>query len=275
MRYTPLGVRMLTGPGSGVTTVAGFKGAFSDAEDGMWMMGGRKYDPTVGRFISEDPAGLSGGINLYTFGGADPVNGYDPEGRFNVNGFDLYVEHLLLLGGFMAFGAPYIFEDFTLFLEAHGAASVGLVADLAGFTQSLESQIEEALLVGAIHEGLIDHDLDGDDGAPENGLLDIAGFLAFPLGHEVAVAAGTLDAAGVVGGSYVAWRDNHPVQPRYALGTLDQRCVPQVSVGTGLSAFPTTAAAQSLSGRFWDPKRPGVIQGQSPSRAANGQCATP
>jgi hypothetical protein len=43
-------------------------------------MGVRYYDPDVGRFISEDPVGLTAGINLYTFAGNDPVNGYDHDG---------------------------------------------------------------------------------------------------------------------------------------------------------------------------------------------------
>jgi RHS repeat-associated protein len=40
----------------------------------------RWYDPGTGRFVSEDPIGLAGGINRYTFGGGDPVNRRDPLG---------------------------------------------------------------------------------------------------------------------------------------------------------------------------------------------------
>jgi hypothetical protein len=43
-------------------------------------MRARHYDPTVGRFISEDPIGLEGGINPYTFGDGEPVNRADPSG---------------------------------------------------------------------------------------------------------------------------------------------------------------------------------------------------
>lgn len=41
----------------------------------------RWYDPDAGRFVSEDPAGLEGGINPYVFAGNDPVNGADPSGE--------------------------------------------------------------------------------------------------------------------------------------------------------------------------------------------------
>jgi RHS repeat-associated protein len=40
----------------------------------------RWYDPDAGRFMSEDPAGLAGGLNLYAYAGNDPVNGSDPLG---------------------------------------------------------------------------------------------------------------------------------------------------------------------------------------------------
>ena len=35
----------------------------------------------TGRWISKDPIGLSGGLNLYAFCGNDPVNGFDPFGH--------------------------------------------------------------------------------------------------------------------------------------------------------------------------------------------------
>jgi RHS repeat-associated protein len=40
----------------------------------------RFYDPTTGRYISADPIGLGGGINLYGYVNGDPVNKVDPEG---------------------------------------------------------------------------------------------------------------------------------------------------------------------------------------------------
>ncbi len=40
----------------------------------------RYYDPSVGRYISADPIGLNGGINLYGYVQNDPVNWVDPWG---------------------------------------------------------------------------------------------------------------------------------------------------------------------------------------------------
>ena len=40
----------------------------------------RYYNPTIGRFISEDPIGLAGGINLYAYTYDSPTNLTDPMG---------------------------------------------------------------------------------------------------------------------------------------------------------------------------------------------------
>ena len=40
----------------------------------------RFYDPDTGRYVSADPIGLDGGMNLYAYVGGDPVNLVDPEG---------------------------------------------------------------------------------------------------------------------------------------------------------------------------------------------------
>jgi RHS repeat-associated protein len=40
----------------------------------------RDYDPTTGTWLQPDPLGVDGGINLYQYAGADPVNRSDPSG---------------------------------------------------------------------------------------------------------------------------------------------------------------------------------------------------
>ena len=40
----------------------------------------RRYDPSVGRFTSKDPAGMADGPNLYAYVGNNPVNRADPSG---------------------------------------------------------------------------------------------------------------------------------------------------------------------------------------------------
>jgi len=52
-----------------------------DQETALYHMGARYYDPALGRWLSEDPAGIAGGLNLYGYAGNDPVNGRDPTGQ--------------------------------------------------------------------------------------------------------------------------------------------------------------------------------------------------
>lgn len=51
-----------------------------DADAGLYYVRARWYEPTLQRFISEDPIGLEGGINMYAYSGNDPVNNKDPSG---------------------------------------------------------------------------------------------------------------------------------------------------------------------------------------------------
>jgi hypothetical protein len=44
------------------------------------LQGHRYYDSTNGRFVTRDPIGQAGGINVYGYVDGDPVNGSDPSG---------------------------------------------------------------------------------------------------------------------------------------------------------------------------------------------------
>jgi RHS repeat-associated protein len=56
-----------------------FQGQWYDAESGLHYNRFRYYDPGTGRFLSPDPIGLFGGVNLYTYA-ANPVGLVDPLG---------------------------------------------------------------------------------------------------------------------------------------------------------------------------------------------------
>jgi RHS repeat-associated protein len=58
----------------------GFKGMLYDETTGLYNARARWYQPDVGRFMSEDPIGLGGGMNQYAFAGDDPINNSDPSG---------------------------------------------------------------------------------------------------------------------------------------------------------------------------------------------------
>ncbi len=65
---------------TGITFRLRMAGQQYDQTTGLYYMRARFYDPSLGRFLSEDPAGLAGGTNLYAYAGNDPINGSDPTG---------------------------------------------------------------------------------------------------------------------------------------------------------------------------------------------------
>ncbi|MBP5761172.1 MAG: RHS repeat-associated core domain-containing protein [Verrucomicrobia bacterium] len=57
-----------------------FQGREYDYDTALYYFRNRWYEPETGRWLSPDPIGISGGLNLYTFCGNDPVNFIDPDG---------------------------------------------------------------------------------------------------------------------------------------------------------------------------------------------------
>ena len=55
-------------------------GQYYDKESKLFYNGQRDYDPSLGRYIQADPAGLLAGINRYAYVKSDPVNNIDPTG---------------------------------------------------------------------------------------------------------------------------------------------------------------------------------------------------
>ena len=68
---------------SGTTkTPLGFQGKYYDQESGLNYFYHRYYNPALGRFISEDPIGLEGGLNIFVFALNDPIELSD---KFGLN----------------------------------------------------------------------------------------------------------------------------------------------------------------------------------------------
>lgn len=75
---TPWGEPVVADTGLGVRVR--FGGHQYDRESGLYWMRARFYDPETGRFLTEDPIGIAGGMNLYAYAASDPVNAHDPTG---------------------------------------------------------------------------------------------------------------------------------------------------------------------------------------------------
>ncbi len=55
-------------------------GQYEDTETGLHYNFNRYYDPQTGRYISQDPIGLAGGVNRFSYVNHNPLNNYDPSG---------------------------------------------------------------------------------------------------------------------------------------------------------------------------------------------------
>jgi RHS repeat-associated protein len=75
--YDPFG--NTTATGISTSNPAQYTGRENDGT-GLYYYRARYYDPTIARFISEDPIGFYGGINFYSYVGNSPTNFVDPSG---------------------------------------------------------------------------------------------------------------------------------------------------------------------------------------------------
>ncbi|OCG58028.1 hypothetical protein A9G41_09035 [Gilliamella sp. Nev5-1] len=57
-----------------------FQGQYYDEETGLHYNLNRYYDPFTGRYITQDPLGILGGLNSYQYANNDPIDLIDPLG---------------------------------------------------------------------------------------------------------------------------------------------------------------------------------------------------
>jgi RHS repeat-associated protein len=77
--YDPFGEADIN-PNSTVVSNFRFPGQYYDSETGLHYNSFRYYDPSTGRYLTPDPAGQLGGINLFVYVENNPVNWFDPDG---------------------------------------------------------------------------------------------------------------------------------------------------------------------------------------------------
>ncbi|WP_347258184.1 RHS repeat-associated core domain-containing protein [Methylocaldum sp.] len=131
--YDPYGRLMATTTVPQPFQYAGQVGVMAEG-DNLYYMRARYYDAHIGRFISEDPIGFEGGLNLYAYVGGNPVTLVDPSGlspsegarlsqaqivQFQKDAFDIAIGFALptskvsnLLNG-LAKGASSLYYDVT------------------------------------------------------------------------------------------------------------------------------------------------------------------
>ncbi|MFH1157906.1 MAG: RHS repeat-associated core domain-containing protein [Pseudomonadota bacterium] len=67
-------------PSGSVTVNLRMPGQYYDSESGLFYNWNRYYNPAIGRYISSDPIGVWGGLNIFGYVGGNPINYIDPLG---------------------------------------------------------------------------------------------------------------------------------------------------------------------------------------------------
>ena len=78
LSYDPWG--KITETGAGALSDFAFTGHHADRPTELSLTWFRGYDPQLGRWLSEDPISLAGGLNLYGYVDNDPANSIDSDG---------------------------------------------------------------------------------------------------------------------------------------------------------------------------------------------------
>jgi RHS repeat-associated protein len=136
-------------------------------KSGLSYMRNRYYDPQTGRFTQEDPIGLAGGLNLYGFGGGDPVTYSDPFGlcRYplagGLGGLQCAIEDLI---GGIVHGPGILWSQIKSSPHKGFVVNLALVpATVAEGPEKLLFQGSRTLLREAIREGSL-AELSGSQG---------------------------------------------------------------------------------------------------------------
>jgi len=90
----------------GVVNPYRFTGRELDSQTGSYFYRARWYEPTTGRFLSKDPAGMTDGPNLYAYVLNNPVNRQDPSGKVIACVFGFFGFLYLLFDCLNTFGNP-------------------------------------------------------------------------------------------------------------------------------------------------------------------------
>lgn len=155
--YAPFGIAM-SGGGSSPNRMR-FTGREEDGS-GLVYFRARYYDPSLSRFIAEDPLGFSAGdVNLYVYAGNNPVNANDPSG--NVVNFVIGGGANVAMGWGLAklTGQDYSWTnagiDFTIGVATSGA---GAAVKAAQISRALNEARHAGTVIGTAQKtGTVGH----------------------------------------------------------------------------------------------------------------------
>ncbi|MFN9296708.1 MAG: RHS repeat-associated core domain-containing protein, partial [Acidobacteriota bacterium] len=153
-QFFPYGESRSSSPGDDRENFATYS---RDSLSGLDYADQRYYAPSLGRFLTPDPAGV--GLNHYAYSDADPINGFDPSGLFaesaggsqtRVNDYSCYLEGRSFCGGNGGgFGGGPVLSSPQDLAWAYGLIGSGQALTPASIDWSLlYNKLEVALHVG-------------------------------------------------------------------------------------------------------------------------------
>jgi RHS repeat-associated protein len=102
----------------------------NDAASNLYYYRARYYSPQLGRFISEDPIGLNGGINAYEYASGNPIDLRDPLGLWTIGDpiSDQWFDYSVGVADGLSFGAGRFIRSFTRYANDVNTCSLGYKA---------------------------------------------------------------------------------------------------------------------------------------------------
>ena len=184
--------------GIGVLNPFRYRGYYYDVETGLYYLQTRYYDPVVCRFISRDSIEYAdpetiNGINLYAYCLNNPVNNFDPTGRFVLS-----LTALILIGFgvgvVVGAGASIISQGIDKGWNNINWWQVGLDGLIGGVSGALAMSGLSALALGGIGAGL------GFIGSVGGHLLNGSDFGRWETWLDIGISTAIGFVSGLVGG---------------------------------------------------------------------------
>lgn len=220
-----------------VTQPLRLPGQYADDEFGLGLHYNRfrYYDPATGRYISRDPVGFAGGLNLYLYAGNDPLHQADPMGLWWKTA--LAIAAGIAVAAVVVIAAPIVLP--ALGIAAGTALAAGITTVAAGAAAGAVSMgLNEALNEKSFCASCIA--LAALKGAGIGALAALP-FVFLPATAGIAAYAGVGAGSGLIGYAGDVLANGQPWNWNHALIAM--------AIGAG-----TAGLGRYVAGRFFTPR---------------------